>query len=158
MTTLATVALLDRGFTAPTIGKQYISNWFLVTQNQIDAFAEATGDKQWIHTCNVEQKDNPFGAPIAHGLLLVSLAINLTRACGALPQATWVLYGFDKLRFRAPVRSGTRIRCLTIILGLQPLGGRQLMSVRLAIEIEGEKIPAITANCTLMCVNQNGAL
>jgi len=103
-----------------------MSNWFHVTQQQIDAFSEATGDDQWNHRSNIGPGHSPFGGPIAHALLLVSLAINLTRGCGALPEGTWVLYRFDKLRFRATVRIGCRMRCLTVILGLQDLSGRLL--------------------------------
>ncbi len=152
MTTLQPAALPDREVTAQIIGKHHMSNWFHVTQQQIDAFSEATGDDQWIHRSNIEPGHSPFGGPIAHGLLLVSLAINLARECGALPEGTWVLYGFDKLRFRAPVRIGRRIRCLTVILGLQDLGGRLLVNMRFVIEIEDGKIPALTTNCSLLCV------
>jgi acyl dehydratase len=158
MATPTGAALADREVTAQTIGKQYISNWFRVTQKQIDAFSEATGDNQWIHTFNVEPGHGPFGGPIAHGLLLVSLAINLARECGALPEGTWVLYGFDKLRFRAPVRSGTRIRCLTVVRDFQELGGRLLLNVRFVVDLADGRIPALTMNCSLLCLNREAEL
>jgi acyl dehydratase len=158
MMTRTDTALPDREVTARIAGKYHMSNWFHVTQQQIDAFSEATGDDQWIHRSNIEREHSPFGGPIAHGLLLVSLALNLARGCGALPEGTWVLYGFDKLRFRAPARIGSRIRCLTVILGLQDLGGRLLVNVRFVIEIEDGKIPALTTNCSLLCLNREAKL
>jgi len=158
MTTPTGTALADREATAKTIGKQHISNWFHVTQKQLDAFSEATGDNQWIHRFNVKPGRGPFGGPIAHGLLVVSLAINLARDCGALPEGTWVLYGFDKLRFRAPVRSGTRFRCLTVIRDFQELGGRLLLNARFVVEIEDGKIPALSMNCSLLCLHQEAEL
>jgi acyl dehydratase len=73
------------------VAKAYSSDWSCVTQDQIDAFAAATRDNQWIHRADAEHAASPFGGPIAHGLLLVSLAITLARECGALEDATWVL-------------------------------------------------------------------
>jgi acyl dehydratase len=153
MTTPTGTTLVDHEASAQTIGKQHISNWFHVTQKQLDAFSEATGDDQWIHRFNVKPGHGPFGGPIAHGLLIVSLAIKLARDCGALPEGTWVLYGFDKLRFRAPVRSGTRIRCLTVIRDFRELGCRLLLNARFVVEIEDGKIPALSMNCSLLCLH-----
>jgi acyl dehydratase len=143
---------------APDIGDDLhganltVSTWFEVTQAQIDAFSEATGDHQWIHKANAGPDQGLFEGPVAHGLLLVALAVNLARNSGGLPVGTWVLYGFDKLRFRSPVRSGSRIRCRTELRDSQPLGNRRLLNVRLVIEGEGGKIPALTANCSLLCL------
>jgi acyl dehydratase len=134
-------------------GKRCMSNWLHLEQPQIDAFTEATGDDQWIHRAGAKEGGSLFGGPVAHGLLLLALAINLARDSGALPQATWVLYGCDKLRFRAPVFSGARIRCLTTTHGWQELGGRSLLNVRFTLEIEGSKIPALTTNCLLLRVD-----
>jgi len=145
--------------TAKMVGSRRISHWFEVTQNQIDAFAEATGDQQRIHQANVKEGRSLFGGPIAHGLLLVSIALNLAQEGSALPPGDWVLYGFDKLRFRSPVRSGTHIRCVTKILDLREFGGRLLLSVRLAVEtlaveIEDRKAPALIADCSLLCFKE----
>ena len=137
------------------------SGWFQITQAQIDAFAAATGDNQWIHEANTRDIGSPFNAPIAHGLLLVCLAINLARQCGALDETTWVLYGFEKLRFRAPVHCGASIRCLTTIVANREVGDRTLANVRFVLEIQGAKIPALVADCLLLNlqvasgVNQN---
>jgi len=157
MTTSAVAALQDGEVAAKPAGKRHTSNWVPVTQQQIDAFAEATGDNQWIHRSDAAP-GGPFGGPIAHGLLLVSLAINLARESGALPHGTSVLYGFDKLRFRAPVRSGTHIRCLTVIRDIQNLGDRLLLNVRFVIERADGNVPALTMNCSLLCLNQKTGL
>ena len=143
------IACSDRS-PGTVFGTQAASNWLPVTQKQIDAFARATGDHQWIHKAKVEPGEGPFSGPIAHGLMLVALAINQARESGALREGTWVLYGFDKLRFRAPVHSGDHIRCVTEIRDVQQLGARQLLNVRFVIEVAGGKIPALTTNCLLL--------
>lgn len=132
--------------------RTYYSEWFSVTQDQIDAFAAATGDTQWIHRADAERVASPFGRPIAHGLLLISLAITRARESGALADATWVLYGFDNLRFRAPVHRGDRIRSLTRIKEVKEISGRILLSVRFVMEIEDHKIPALVTDCLLLKV------
>jgi acyl dehydratase len=134
------------------VGETYISNWLPVTQCQIDAFAEATGDRQWIHQDNAKAADGPFKGPIAHGLLLLSLAVNIACDSGALPSSAMVLYGFDNLRFRAPVLSGARIRCHTTIREVRDLPGRVLVGVRFVIEIEDQRVPALVADCLLLSV------
>ncbi|MGD0568489.1 MAG: MaoC/PaaZ C-terminal domain-containing protein [Candidatus Sulfotelmatobacter sp.] len=154
MTNPADSALSGDEVAADIVGRRRISHWFEVTQKQIDAFSEATHDHQWIHQATVDEEHSHFGGPIAHGLLLVSIALNLAQEGSALPEGAWVLYGFDKLRFRAPVRSGTHIRCLTIILGSQEFGGRLLLNVRLAVETEERSAPALTADCSLMCLSK----
>jgi acyl dehydratase len=132
------------------VAKAYSSDWSCVTQDQIDAFAAATRDNQWIHRADAEHAASPFGGPIAHGLLLVSLAITLARECGALEDASWVLYGFDKLRFRAPVRSGAVIRCVTMIRGTKELGDGTLLDARFVMEIKDQQVPAFVADCLLL--------
>jgi acyl dehydratase len=151
MTTPADSTLLGDEAATKIVGWRHISRWFQVTQKQIDAFSEATYDHQWIHQANVNEGRSPFGGPIAHGLLLVSIALNLAQEGSTLPAGDWVLYGFDKLRFRAPVRSGSHIRCLTTILGLQEFGGRLLLNLRLTVEIEDRNSPALIADCSLLC-------
>ena len=128
----------------------HYSDWFEVSQSQIDAFAAATGDRQWIHSGAAKSAGSPFSGSIAHGLLLVSLSVSLARKCGALADATWVLYGFDKLRFRAPVESGARVRCRTTIQRVRVLSGRVLTDVQFEMEIEGHKIPALVTACSLL--------
>ncbi len=154
MTTLLSAGHARRGFVKPYVGKTYRSSWFQVAQSQIDAFAQATGDEQWIHRNDAGMARSPFGEPIAHGLLLVSLGISLARECGALPDATLVLYGFDNLRFRGPVRSGASVRCLTTIQDVRKMSGRWLLNIRFLMEIENQKIPALVADCSLLSLTQ----
>src|SRR5437870_4281006 len=143
----------DRAAPAWISAASSISEWVEVDQQTIDAFAAATGDHQWIHT-SIE--GNPFGGPIAHGLRLVSLALTLARDSGALPDATWVIYAFDKLRFRSPVRCGARIRCIVADGSSREFAGRTLFDARLVIEIERETVPALTTNCTLLRLDTPG--
>jgi acyl dehydratase len=164
---MATVDVVEHTERCSTVSKEpvtFCSDWFCLTQAQIDAFAAATSDKQWIHQRNAKDTGSPFKAPIAHGLLLVCLAMNLARESGALDDATWVLYGFEKVRFRAPVPSMARIRCLTTICASRDVGGRTLANVRLVVEIQNAKIPAIVADCLLLnfgvlpVISQNEAI
>ena len=150
---MATLGAWDDVQAIPSIAEHnhnYYSAWISVTQEQIDAFAAVTGDNQWIHQIDAAFAGSPFQGPIVHGLLLVSLAITLAQESGALKDETWVLYGLDNLRFRAPVRIGARIRCVTTIRGTNELAGRTLVRARFVMEIEGHKIPAFVANCLLL--------
>jgi acyl dehydratase len=135
---------------SPMSSNTYCSDWASVTQGQIDSFAAVTGDNQWIHRDNAKSAGSPFNAPIAHGLLMLSFGIRLARESGALTDTTWVLYGFDNLRFRAPVRCGARIRCLTTIRGVRKLAGKTLLHTQIAMEIEDQQIPALVADCLLL--------
>jgi acyl dehydratase len=135
-------------------GKTYCSKWFQVTQSQVDAFAQATGDEQWIHSSDAGPAGSPFKGPIAHGLLLLSLGINLARECGSLPDATLVLCGFDNVRFRGPVRSGARVRCLTTIEDVRKVSGRLFLNTRFLMEVQDQKAPALVAACSLLSLSQ----
>jgi acyl dehydratase len=147
---MSTTQLADDTDREPALGTTWCSNWFRITQGCIDAFAAATGDEQWIHQRDAKAAGSPFTEPIAHGLLLVSLAINLARDCGALPNTTLVLCGFDNLRFRTPVRSGALVRCLTTILDVHQVSGRVVLNARLIMEIEGQKILALETRCCFL--------
>jgi acyl dehydratase len=135
-------------------GKTCCSKWFQVTQSQVDAFAQATGDYQWIHSSDAGPAGSPFKGPIARGLLLLSLGINLARECGALPDATLVLCGFDNVRFRGPVRSGARVRCQTTIQDVRKVSGRLLLNTRVLMEIQDQRVPALVADCSLLSLSQ----
>jgi acyl dehydratase len=150
MTTLDCVEPAARFLILPEPDRKANSRWVSVTQSQIDAFAAVTGDQQWIHQGNAQEAGSPFNGPIAHGLLLLGLAINLARECGALEDVTWVLYGFEKVRFRAPVHCGARIRCLTTVNNIRQLAAGTLVNVRFVMEIENAKIPALVADCLLL--------
>ncbi len=125
-----------------------VSRWFLIDQKRIDAFADATEDWQFIHVDPEAAKATPFGATIAHGFLTLSML----SACAydALPQisglAMGVNYGFEKVRFVAPVRAGKRIRARFRLEALTQRAGRDWQSrMAVTVEIEGEDKPALIA-------------
>jgi acyl dehydratase len=123
------------------------SAWREITQEQVNTFAEATDDHQWIHVDPERAKEGPFGAPIAHGFLTLSLLIPMwSELFDVTGVATKVNYGLDKVRFTAPVRVGSRIRMTVTITDVQEVKGNGLHLVADAtIEIEGQERPAVVA-------------
>lgn len=129
------------------------SAWTEVDQAMVDAFAEVTGDRQFIHVDPQAAAATPFGGTIAHGFLTLSLLASL------IPDGTIVLdgvkmgvnYGFEKIRFLTPVRTGRRIRARHVLLGVEDKGGgRYLFRTEVSVEIEGEERPAIAAEWLTM--------
>ena len=101
--------------TAPQfVGRELgASDWVAVDQDRIDAFAACTGDRQWIHVDVARaRRESPFGAPIAHGYLSLSLVAAMVMELGVIPPdaATGLNYGLDKVRFIAPIKAGARVR------------------------------------------------
>lgn len=123
------------------------TSWREVTQEMIDTFADATDDHQWIHVDPERAKDGPFGAPIAHGFLTLSLIIPFwSELFDVADVKTKVNYGLDKVRFTSPVKVGSRIRMKGVISDAQEVKGNGLHLVTDAtIEIEGEERPAVVA-------------
>lgn len=125
-----------------------VSKWFDVTQARIDAFADCTEDHQFIHVDPEAAKATPFGGTIAHGFLTLSLASAMSYdAVAPLDGVVMgVNYGFDKLRFLAPVPAGSRIRGRFKLLSAENRGdGRWLLKHELTVEIEGGDKPALIA-------------
>ena len=125
-----------------------VSKWFDVTQARIDAFADCTEDHQFIHVDPEAAKATPFGGTIAHGFLTLSLASAMSYdAVAPLDGVVMgVNYGFDKLRFLAPVLAGSRIRGRLKLLSAEDKGGgRWLLKHELNVEIEGGDKPALIA-------------
>ena len=125
-----------------------VSKWFDVTQARIDAFADCTEDHQFIHVDPEAAKATPFGGTIAHGFLTLSLASAMSyEAVAPLEDVVMgVNYGFDKLRFVAPVPAGSRIRGRFKLLSAEDRGGgRWLLKHELTIQIEGGDKPALIA-------------
>ncbi|MGI5366182.1 MaoC family dehydratase [Streptomyces iakyrus] len=119
------------------------SEWIEVTQERIDTFADATGDHQWIHVDPERAKDGPFGAPIAHGYLTLSLFIPLfTELLDVQGVTTKVNYGLNKVRFPSPVKVGSRIRLTAKLAEVEEVPGGVQITVEGAIEIEGVTKPA----------------
>ncbi|WP_405542256.1 MaoC family dehydratase [Streptomyces phaeochromogenes] len=119
------------------------SEWIEVTQERINTFADATGDHQWIHVDEEKAKDGPFGAPIAHGYLTLSLFIPLfTELLDVQGVTTKVNYGLNKVRFPSPVKVGSRIRLVGKLTDVEDVPGGVQVTVDGTIEIEGAPKPA----------------
>ena len=130
-----------------------VSDWLLVDQARIDAFAACTGDRQWIHVDVERAARGPFGATIAHGFLTLSLLPALTSgtwSAGLELEAT-LNYGLDRVRFLTPVRAGSRVRNRVKLVSAEEKGaGRTLLGFENTVEIEGESKPALVANTLAM--------
>ena len=136
--------------TGETIGT---SDWFEISQERINTFAEATGDFQFIHIDEEKAKLTPFGGTIAHGFLTLSLIpvlANMTQGARVENIKMGVNYGGNKVRFIAPVRSGKRVRSHTKLLELvEKRPGQWQQTNEITIEIEGEDKPALIAEWIL---------
>lgn len=123
------------------------TEWLTVTQERINTFADATDDHQWIHVDPVRAKDGPFGAPIAHGFLTLSLASRFLPQLIDVKMKMGVNYGLDKVRFPSPVKVGQRIRGSGLIVALETAKDGSIQStLRLTVEIAGSAKPACIAD------------
>jgi acyl dehydratase len=125
-----------------------VSSWLTVDQARIDAFAEATEDRQFIHTDPAAAAQTPFGGTIAHGFLSLSLLSRMAADAMLIPDGVKmaVNYGLDRVRFLAPVRSGSRVRGRFTLDSIEErVPGQVLMRHIVTVEIEGEDKPALTA-------------
>jgi acyl dehydratase len=129
------------------------SDWHTVTQEQIDAFAEATGDHQWIHVDTEQAAKGPFGTTIAHGYLTLSLLPVLTKDIYRVDGLTMgINYGSNKIRFPSVVKVGSRIRAgVELVDVLEAKLGRQVVN-RVTVEIEGQAKPAMVAETLVLLV------
>lgn len=131
-----------------------VSDWLQIDQRCIDAFAECTGDRQWIHVDPERAaRESPFGGTVAHGYLLVSLLARFQIAIGVIPPdaSSAVNCGLDKLRFLAPVRAGARVRGRVRLAAVEERGpGRRLVTLHNTVDIEGARRPALTAETTAL--------
>ena len=119
------------------------SEWFGVDQARIGAFAEATGDHQWIHVDPERAKEGPFGTTIAHGYLTLSLLVPMLAGVMTLDGvARKINYGLDRVRFPAPVPAGSRIRLVAALASVEEVGGGVQIAIDGTIEIEGATRPA----------------
>jgi acyl dehydratase len=121
---------------------------FEVDQSRINAFADCTLDHQFIHIDEEKAKATPFGGTIAHGFLTLSLLVKLCEEATVAHENTvmGVNYGFDKVRFLAPVRAGKRVRAHVEIAEVdQKDANRFLVKQNISVEIEGEETPALIA-------------
>ncbi|WP_294992487.1 MaoC family dehydratase [Sulfuritalea sp.] len=124
-----------------------VSDWMLIDQARVNAFAEVTGDRQWIHV-DVERasRESPFGGPIAHGYLTVSLLAKFAQECIAVDGVKLAVnYGLNRVRFAAPVRVGSRVRARFVLVGVEDIAGGAQMLWQATVEIEGGPKPACVA-------------
>ncbi len=124
------------------------SDWIAVPQSAINTFADVTGDHQFIHVDEEMAKQTPFGGTIAHGFLTLSLLSQMASGVMMVPPTTkmGVNYGFDRVRFLAPVRAGKRVRGRFVLASFEEKGpGRYQFVHEVTVEIEGEDKPALMA-------------
>jgi acyl dehydratase len=127
--------------------------WFEVTQDQINRFADVTHDHQFIHIDPEAAKATPFGTTIAHGFLTLSMLTKLTVGASSAPQDAarfdgvlmGINYGFNKVRFINPVKVGSRIRARAVTSNVELKGNSLEISRNITVEIEGEEKPALVA-------------
>ncbi|MFQ3323480.1 MAG: acyl dehydratase [Pseudomonadales bacterium] len=141
---------------ADYIGKELdAGDWFTITQDQVNTFADATLDHQFIHIDEEKAKETPFGGTIAHGFLTLSMLVHLTENCSIVPEniVMGVNYGFDKVRFINPVRVGSEVRAkVTIADVTHKDGGQILIKQAISVEIKGQDKPALIGEWLLMYV------
>ena len=132
---------------AASVGQEIgVSDWHEIPQSQIDLFAEATGDDQWIHVDPERAKAGPYGTTIAHGYLTLSLLAPLMKTIYRIEGAKMAVnYGLNKVRFAAPVRVGSRVRVRVSLATVDeiPSGVQSVWSA--VIELEGSEKPACIA-------------
>lgn len=122
------------------------SEFRTVTQQQINTFADATDDHQWIHVDPERAASGPFGTPIAHGFLTLSMAVAFwTELLDVTGVGTKVNYGLDKVRFPSPVPVGSRIRMSAVVDEVTEIPGGYQLAVDQTIEVEGGSKPAVVA-------------
>jgi acyl dehydratase len=127
------------------------SDWVEITQEQVNQFAEATGDHQWIHVDPERAKQGPFGRTIAHGYLTLSLLPQLMPQVLTIEDSVMgVNYGVEKVRFTSPVPVGSRVRLHARLLGSDAKGAGRLNRIGVQMEIDGEEKPAMVGEVLFM--------
>ncbi len=122
------------------------SDYHQVTQDQVNLFADATGDHQWIHIDVERAKAGPFGGPIAHGYLTLSLApVLLAQVLRVDGVAMGVNYGANKVRFPAPVPVGSNVRIGAKLMGVEDVSGGKQVTIEATFEVEGASKPSCVA-------------
>ncbi len=138
------------------VGKEVgVSEWFDMSQERINGFADVTGDHQFIHVDVEKAKDTPFGGTIAHGLLTLSMlpVMSYGTTLGLENTVMGINYGYDKVRFLNPVRAGSKVRARhTLIEAAEKQPGRWLLSYDVVVEIDGIETPALIARSLVMIV------
>lgn len=127
------------------------TGWLEVTQERIDAFAHATGDRQWIHVDPARAADGPFGTTIAHGYLTLSLCAPLVAEAlaGLRSESMSINYGTNRVRFPSPVPAGSRIRARVAVAAVEEVPGGEQAVLVTTVEREGSEKPACVAEIVL---------
>ncbi len=141
----------------PSLAGQQLepSQWLEITQERVSQFADATNDWQFIHVEPERAAKTPFGGPIAHGFLSLSLLSYLNEQSAVVPEnlEMFVNYGSDKVRYLAPVRVGKRIRSQQKVLEVsEKRPGQWLLKTAVTVEIDGEETPALVAEILSMMI------
>jgi len=124
-----------------------VTDWMPIDQERVNAFAQVTGDQQWIHV-DVERakRESPFGGPIAHGYLTLSLLAKFAQECIAVEGVKLAVnYGLNRVRFTAPVKVGSRVRARFVLGAVDDIPGGAQIVWQAVIEIEGSDKPACAA-------------
>lgn len=124
-----------------------VSDWMLIDQPRVNAFAQVTGDQQWIHV-DVERakRESPFGGPIAHGYLTLSLLAKFAGECIAVDGIRLAVnYGLNRVRFAAPVKVGSRVRARFVLGSVEDIRGGAEMVWQAVVDVEGGPKPACVA-------------
>ena len=128
-----------------------VSEWLAITQERIDLFADATGDRQWIHVDPERAADGPFGATVAHGYLTLSMLPFLGAQVYAFAgDVARVNYGLNKVRFVSPVRVGSKIRNRVELLTVEEIEKGQRATLQHTVEIKGSDKPACVAETVVL--------
>jgi acyl dehydratase len=136
------------------VGQTAVGEWFLIDQDRITAFAAATEDRQWIHVDAERAASGPYGAPIAHGYLLLSLLPHLVRGLLQVGGAAMTVnYGLDRVRFLQPVVSGSRVRAATEITGAGRVAQGVRVQLRTTLELAASERPALVAETISLFVS-----
>jgi len=128
------------------------SSWLEVTQDRIDAFADATDDHQWIHVDVERATTGPFGGTVAHGYLTLSLVVTMLRDVMPLPGTATLNYGVDRVRFPAPLPSGSRIRGRFVVEAVEEKPRGTLVRLAATVELEQGEKPVCVADLLLLVV------
>jgi acyl dehydratase len=143
------------------IGKdEGTGDWFQVTQDQVDQFADITHDHPFIHVDPERAKDTPFGTTIAHGFLTLSMLTHLSASASLAPpdpakyagMLTGINYGFNRVRLVSPVKVGSRIRARAVTANAELKGNAIELTRNITVEIEGEEKPALAAEWVVRTV------
>jgi acyl dehydratase len=126
------------------------TSWREITQAQVDAFADTTDDHQWIHVDVERAADGPYGGPIAHGMLTLSLVPVMIGEVVSVTATYGLHYGFEKVRFTAPVPVGSRIRAHVTVLRTAAVEGGTKATFGVTVEVEGCGKPACVAEDTIV--------